>query len=254
MLGAVAVVLALSLPPPGRFPTIGTQHTATVKSVMDYGAFCSLEGGYSDGLCHISQLDPAGGRVESAASMVKAGDRVRVRVLGVDNGKLSLSCRSVEQPKEAPALLRQWTPPAKLGSPPTAEALGGLDNVAFSYSRSGGAGGQNVNKLSTKCEVRLSVERSPWPEAVKERLKSAGATSRSGDVIVVSERHRTQSANREDALDKLARLVAAAWYPPKVRRQRSGLGGKAKRVRSDEKKRNSEKKRSRSASRRGSFD
>ena len=235
-------------------PTPGVTYSATVKSTTSYGAFCAIQG-YADGLVHISQLDPEGRRLASVGDLVSVGDRLRVRVLNLDDGKVSLTLRSVQQDAAAPEAIRLWTPEVVLGAPPSAEDLGRLQCLVFSYSRSSGSGGQNVNKLSTKCEARLRVDETPWPQAVKVRLKNGpGQVTSSGDLIVVSERHRTQAANRKDALDKLVGLVVAAWHPPKARRQRMGLSAQGKRVRRDEKKRTSEKKRSRSASKRGHFD
>jgi predicted RNA-binding protein with RPS1 domain len=248
-------VLAFAAVPPSKLPAPGQLLKATVKTVTNYGAFFAIEG-YKDGLCHVSQLDPSGGRVAAAEGFVAVGDRATVRVLDVSEGKVALTLRGVEQPADAPQLLRHFTPKEKLGQPPDAKALEQLPCVSLAYSRSGGAGGQNVNKLSTKCEARLSVSRSPWPEAVKARLLSSGAASeRGGDVIVTSDRHRTQAANRQDALEKLATIVANAWFPPKERRQRSNAPSfKGKAARRDQKQRTSEKKRSRASNKRGSFD
>jgi predicted RNA-binding protein with RPS1 domain len=247
-------LLSLSLVP--RLPPVGSRHGATVKAITPYGAFCTLSEGSAEGLCHISHLDPNGGRVSDVSDIVCVGDRVHVRVLSVDetNGKISLSMRSVPQDEHAPAAIRHYTPPEVLGRPPTAEELGKMHSVSLSFSRASGAGGQNVNKLSTKCEVRLALNAAPWPEAVRTRLRSAGKETSSGDMVVVSERHRTQQSNRKDALEKLASLIAEHWYPPKARRQRTVLSPSAKRKRSDYKRKNSEKKRSRSAARRGIYD
>ena len=74
------------------------------------------------------------------------------------------------------------------------------------------------------------------------------------EVIVVSERHRSQSANRDDAPEKLRKLVAEAWLPPTVRRTRSGPSKKGSRMRLEEKRKASAKKQSRTASRRGVFE
>lgn len=234
---------------------MGSVHTATVKSVTVFGAFCSLEGYDKDGLLHVSQLHPTGGHVASVESVVTVGDRVRVRVLSVDSsaGKVALTASGVRQGAALQQL--QAAPPsaAALGKPPTAAELERLDCVSLSYSRASGAGGQNVNKVSTRCEARLRLGFSPWPEAVRSRL-APRATARGGDVLVTSERHRTQAANRRDALEKLAELVAEAWRPPKQRKMRTAPSARAKRERRQDKARRSEKKSSRSAGRRGAFD
>ena len=230
---------------------VGSLHTARVKSIQSYGAFLSLDGS-RDGLVHISELDPGGGRLASVDAVISIGDSLRVRVLAVDGtGKISLTARGVSQPAEAPSAL-QWTAPSELGKPPSAAELERLDCVSFSYARSGGAGGQNVNKLSTKCTARLQLSSSPWPEAVRSRLRR-GATS-SGEIVLSAERQRTQAANRKEALERLEKLVAAAWYPPKVRRQYEGISNKGKRQRREDKSKVAQKKRDRSASRRGVFE
>jgi ribosome-associated protein len=233
-------------------PNEGSLHMSTVKSVQSYGAFCSLEGVGMDGLLHISQMPR--GQVPSVEAAVSVGDRVRVRVLSVDNNKsdkIALSVLGVKQAADAPAALR-WMPPQALGTPPSAEELGQLDCVALSFVRSGGAGGQNVNKLATKVEARLQLSDCPWPEGVRQRLQ--GKATGGGVVIVASDKHRTQGANRKDALERLAALVAEAWRPPKTRRQREGISASAKRARRNEKAKTSQRKQSRSAARRGVFD
>jgi len=247
---ASLLMLASSYKP----PAVGSIHSGIVRALADYGAFVTIDGLAKDGLVHISQLDPSGGRVDAASNMVGVGDRLRVKVLRVDDGKISLSCRSIQQGAQAPTAMRLWVPAAVLGAPPDAEALERLDCVTFTYSRSSGAGGQNVNKLNTNCEARLQVDQSPWAEAVKARLRSRGGVSTAGVLSTVSDRHRTQSTNRKDALEKLAAQVKEAWLPPTVRKQRTGPSHKAKRKRSDEKRKVAQKKQSRSAARRGAFD
>ena len=83
----------------------------------------------------------------------------------------------------------------------------------FSTSRSSGPGGQNVNKVSTRVTLLWDVDGSPSlsPEQ-RERLHArlAGRINRAGVLRVVSQRHRTQLANREAALQRFATLVAAA--------------------------------------------
>lgn len=224
-------------------PAVGSVHAGKVASVMTYGAFVDFGGG-SSGLVHISQIDEDGQRVDAVEDRLAAGDRVFVRVTAVEGGRTSLSMRELCQ--------RTGRPPPPKGEPPSAEQLERLDCVSLSYARSGGSGGQNVNKVETKVEVRLRVDDSPWRAGVRERL--ARRATGGGVVLVVSQAHRTQAANRKDALEKLASLVRESWEPPKERRQRSGISKKGKATRREDKRRRGEVKRSRSAARRGNFD
>ena len=95
------------------------------------------------------------------------------------------------------------------------------DDLRFRFSRSGGPGGQNVNKVNTKAElcVRPEALRGLTPE-VRARLDGllAGRMSSEGDYQIVSGAWRTQEGNRRACLEKLGRLVALALLAPIPRR------------------------------------
>jgi len=115
------------------------------------------------------------------------------------------------------------------------------------HSRSGGPGGQNVNKVSTRVEVRFDIVASDVlsPEE-KRRLRSklATRTSQVGVLRVVSQRERTQGRNEAMARCRLAELVAAALAQPKKRRAtRPGRAARERRL--QEKQRRAEAKRRR---------
>ena len=87
------------------------------------------------------------------------------------------------------------------------------EELTFATSRSSGPGGQNVNKVSTRVTLLFDLERSAslsakQRESVRSRL--AGRINREGVLRVVSQRHRTQLANREAAVQRFAQLLAEA--------------------------------------------
>jgi ribosome-associated protein len=126
--------------------------------------------------------------------------------------------------------------------------------LAIAFSRSGGAGGQNVNKVASKVELRWNptssvalsaADRSWLTERLRSRLTSDGT------LIVTSTKTRDQLKNRDDATQKLALIVRAALDRPKPRRPTKPSRG-AKRRRVADKRHHAEKKHGRSG--RGSGD
>ncbi len=94
--------------------------------------------------------------------------------------------------------------------------------VRFDFIHSSGPGGQNVNKVATAVQLRFDARncRDLAPD-VRERLyRLAGkSVSSAGEVIIEAKRYRSQQRNREDALDRLARLIEKASVLQKPRRR-----------------------------------
>jgi ribosome-associated protein len=123
------------------------------------------------------------------------------------------------------------------------------EELVWSAVRSGGPGGQNVNKVATKVELRFQVEASALlTPAVKARLlaRAAGRLDAEGRIVIVADETRSQSRNLELARERLAELVRAALVAPKQRKKtRPSRGSKERRL--EHKRQVGEKKRARKA-------
>jgi len=121
-------------------------------------------------------------------------------------------------------------------------------NARWSFSRSGGPGGQHVNKTATKAELRVALSEigGVHPEAIDRIRANAGHVliESSDEIRIVSQEHRSQPQNREACLARLHALVESCEFPPKVRRKTKPTRASKER-RLKEKKEHSEKKRSR---------
>lgn len=94
------------------------------------------------------------------------------------------------------------------------------DEFKFSASRSGGPGGQNVNKVSTKVELRIDINQSQLlTEEEKEiiRQKLGNRMTVDGELIIVSQSERSQLKNKEKAIARFYQLIEKALTPPKKR-------------------------------------
>jgi ribosome-associated protein len=106
--------------------------------------------------------------------------------------------------------------------------------LQFSFARSSGPGGQNVNKVSSKAVLRGRVtESAALGDEVRARFlaRYRNRVTSDGDLLVTSQRYRDQGRNVDDALDKLRAMVAAVATPPKKRRPtKPTAGAKARRL------------------------
>jgi ribosome-associated protein len=123
--------------------------------------------------------------------------------------------------------------------------------LSESFVRSTGPGGQNVNKLSTKVELRWTPSSSSaFSDAQRQYLlqRLAHRLIESGELIIVADEHRTQGRNRDEARKKLALVVRQAMVRPKKRRPTKPSRASVKR-RLDGKKRRSSTKKNRAKAR-----
>jgi len=102
------------------------------------------------------------------------------------------------------------------------------------FVRASGPGGQNVNKVASAVQLRFDAEGSDnLPSAVKRRLRRVAGSrmTEAGEIIIHADRYRTQSRNRDDALDRLIDMIREAEYVPKRRiPTRPTLGSKKRRL------------------------
>ncbi len=121
------------------------------------------------------------------------------------------------------------------------------DEVRFTAVRASGPGGQNVNKVSSKVELRFPFSANGTiPDAAKERLRTLAKNKLDGEgaLLISSQKTRDQSQNLQDAWEKIRELLVAAMIVPRRRRATKPTYGSVQR-RIGEKKATAAKKKSR---------
>jgi ribosome-associated protein len=125
------------------------------------------------------------------------------------------------------------------------------DELEWSYARSGGPGGQNVNKVASKAVLRwkAGATAAAIPEPARARMKARFPSrfTTEGDVVIQSQKYRDQERNRADCLEKLAGMIRDSLVGPTPRKAtKPGKGAKRRRL--ADKRKQSQKKQSRRVS------
>lgn len=114
------------------------------------------------------------------------------------------------------------------------------------FIRASGPGGQHVNKVSTAVQIRFAIDRCTSLEpAVRARLKTLAGSrvNRNGRLVLTANQHRSQSRNRDEARERLARLIRRALIEPTSRKPRKPPSAAQRKRRVNDKRRRGDTKR-----------
>jgi len=112
------------------------------------------------------------------------------------------------------------------------------DELAWTFARSGGPGGQNVNKVNSRAVLHWALARNTsLPEEARGRLRARekNRITALGELLLQSQQHRTQERNREECLTRLREIIVASLTAPKKRRPTKPTRGSKMRRLADKK-------------------
>ncbi len=115
----------------------------------------------------------------------------------------------------------------------------------FSFARSSGPGGQNVNKVNSKAVLRWNFHASPslpWDVRARFLERFGNRLTNTGEVLLTSDRTRDQKMNQEDCLEKLREMLLAVAEPPKARKKTKPTYGSRQRNKASKQKQGAKKK------------
>ncbi|CAN6480579.1 unnamed protein product [Victoria cruziana] len=149
-------------------------------------------------------------RTDGRSPVVEAGRIYCSSPAPGEGGKVSARLSQMQQ------LLQQAEErAASISDEPTPKIT--LDHVTVNFARSGGPGGQNVNKVNTKVDMRFNVKGAYWlSDRVRDKIlqMEKNRINKDGELVISSTKTRTQKGNIEDALQKLQAIIDAASYVP----------------------------------------
>jgi ribosome-associated protein len=93
--------------------------------------------------------------------------------------------------------------------------------VLIEFVRASGPGGQNVNKVASKAQLRFNIHSESLPGEVRSRLAhiASGQITGDGELIIEAQRYRSQEQNRQDAIRRLVAILRRAAQKPKLRKK-----------------------------------